>query len=334
MRFTRLFNRPQESSLPLFDEAFLRRLERLSFRTVPSLRGAMLGERRSRNLRPALDFSDHRPYTTGDDLRHIDWNAYARHEELFVKLGEATQSVNVHILLDCSHSMAWTPTHQAAVLGQVSKWDAARRLAGAMAYLGLASGERVKITPFVHQLGQGFGPTEGKRRIIAVLKFLSALHYGNNESRGARLAGPAPQPSALSPQLLDSYARNHPSGGLLVLISDLFDTGAGDLVGLSDGLRHLATPRWQVLVLHLLTQEEIQPTLEGDLDLQDSETSESLPFHFDDHTLAQYRLRVRAWCAELQSACAGRGATYARILAEWPLEKAVIPFLRQRGVIQ
>jgi hypothetical protein len=84
----------------------------------------------------------------------------------------------------------------------------------------------------------------------------------------------------------------------------------------------------------LLTQEEIQPSLEGDFDLQDSETGESLPFHLDGSTLGQYRLRVRKWCAELQSACARRGAAYAQVRAEWPLEQAIIPFLRQRGVVQ
>ncbi len=327
MRLTNFFNRPKESSLPLFDEAFLRRLERLSFRTVPSLRGAMLGERRSRTLRPALDFSDHRPYSTGDDLRHIDWNAYARHEELFVKLGEATQSVNIHLLLDCSHSMAWTPVHPAGPTEPTLalKWTAARRLAGAMTYLGLSGGERVEITPFSHMLEQSFGPTEGKRRIIAALKFLSSLSASQPPT--------PPHPSSLSLHPLESYARAHPAGGLLVLISDLLEPGQGE-ISLAEGLRHLTPPRWQTLVLHLLTQEEIHPTLEGDLDLQDSETGESLPFRLDESTLAQYRLRVRTWCAEMQSVCARRGATYARILAEWPLEKAVIPFLRQRGAIQ
>ena len=72
--------------MPLFDESFLRRLERLSFRTAPYLRGGLGGERRSRNLRQAFDFSDHRPYAGGDDLRHVDWNVYGRHGELFVKL--------------------------------------------------------------------------------------------------------------------------------------------------------------------------------------------------------------------------------------------------------
>ncbi len=334
MRLKNIFNRsPKESTLPLFDEAFLRRLERLSFRTVPALRGSPLGERRSRNLRPALDFSDHRPYSHGDDLRHVDWNAFGRHEELFVKLGEATQSVNLHVLLDCSRSMAWTPAAQASDRDPAvySKWDAARRLAGALGYLGLAGGERVEITPFGHALAEGFGPTEGKRRVVPILKFLSGLMPlppAKGDAGGGMVHS------------LNSYARTHPGGGLLVVISDLLDTvtlspQAGKAGGeLAESLRHLSPPRWQVLVFHLLTEEEVHPTLEGDYDLQDTETDESLPFHLNEATLTQYRLRVRKWCAELQSACAQRGATYARILAEWPLEQAVIPYLRQRGVVQ
>lgn len=337
MRLTTLFNRnPKESALPLFDEAFLRRLERLSFRTVPSLRGTPLGERRSRNLRPALDFSDHRPYSHGDDLRHVDWNAYGRHEELFVKLGEASQSVNIHILLDCSRSMAWTPAGKSTTPKPItySKWDAARRLAGALAYLGLAGGERIEITPFGHTLAGGFGPTEGKRRVIPVLKFLSSITPLAPLKRGGQRAS---ETGGLDDSL-NSYARTHPAGGLLVIISDLLDTATSPRPapqeGVGEGLRHLLPPRWQVLVIHLLTEEEVHPTLEGDYDLQDTETGESLPFHLNDTTLTQYRLRVRKWCAELQSVCGQRGATYTRVLAEWPIEQAVIPYLRQRGVVQ
>ncbi len=344
-------NRKPSPSLPLFDEAFLRRLERLNFRTVPSLRGGLLGERRSRNLRPALDFSDHRPYSTGDDLRHVDWNAYARHEELFVKLGEATQSVNIHILLDRSRSMAWESGQSSrSVPASSNKWDGARRLAGALGYLALAGGERLQMTPFTHTLDQSFGPTQGKRQVISALKFLTAI---------------APAPSLADKDLaggglahnLAAYARTQPGGGLLVLISDLFDTttvslnsSAGGVeasagpfevsdkgrwgLALAEGLRHFPPPYWQVLVMHLLTEQEMHPTFEGDFDLQDVETGDSLPFYLDERVIAQYRLRVRRWCAELQLACARRGATYTHVLAEWPLERVVIPYLRQRGVVQ
>jgi uncharacterized protein (DUF58 family) len=269
-------------------------------------------------------------------LRHIDWSAYSRHEELFVKLGEATQSVNVHILLDCSRSMTWVPDERADRVDQAldkmksEKWNSARRLAGAMGYLGLAGGERVEIAPFAYQVGESFGPTQGKRQAVRMLEFVASVTPAR------------PPPSRSESGLVNSlasYARRHSYGGLLVVISDLLDTAAttADMAGnweqLAEGLRFFPSPRWQVLVLHLLAESEVHPTLEGDFDLKDMETGESLPFHLDETTLAQYRLRVRRWCAEVQSACSRRAATYARVMAEWPFEQAVVPYLRQRGAI-
>jgi uncharacterized protein (DUF58 family) len=342
-----IFNRkPKESSEALFDEKFLRRLERLNFRTMPRLRGITLGEQRSRTLRPAVDFSDHRAYVPGDDLRHIDWHIYAHHEKLFVKLGESSQSINVHILLDCSRSMAWEPdtaTFTPEVIAadgtiklarKRTKWNTARRLAGALAYLALSSSERVTLTAFSDNLIQSFGPTHGKRRAVAPLRFLSTLIPAPAAENGPNGAGLA--------RSLTTYARTHAEGGLLVLISDLLDTVDADSLeekskvetSLSEGLRHLNPPRWQVLVMHLLTNAEMQPTLEGDFDFEDIETTQNLPFSIDKETLAQYRLRVRRWCATIESACARQGTTYSRILAEWPLEQKVMPYLRQRGVIR
>jgi uncharacterized protein (DUF58 family) len=341
--------RQKESADSLFDERFLRRLESLNFRTAPILRGVMLGEQRSRNLSPALDFSDHRSYVPGDDLRHIDWHIYAHHEELFVKLGEATQNVNVHILLDCSRSMAWEPNTAAyaedtmttadpvTLRRKRSKWNVARRLAGALAYLALAHGERVTMTPFAETLGDSFGPTHGKQQVIASLRFLTALKpvpppVDPEEARnGTGLAAS-----------LNSYAQAHTEGGLLILISDLLDTVKSSehfddqSLGeeLAEGLRHLTLPRWQVLVMHLMTSEEMQPTFEGDFDFEDIETRENQPFYIDRDTVTQYRLRVRRWCAELEQICARQGTTYSRILAEWPLEQKVLPYLRQRGVLR
>jgi len=336
MRINNIFRRePKRSSLPLFDEAFLRRLERLNFRTAPSLRGVPSGERRSRNLRPALDFSDHRPYTHGDDLRHVDWNAYASQDELFVKLGETTQSINVHILLDCSRSMNWAPLQlqmrqKNSSKPLSSKWDAARRLAGALAYLGLSGGERLLITPFGPGLDQGFGPTQGKRQIVSALQFLAGI------------TPLAPPKAKAQTELVDSlrrYAHTYAQGGFLIIISDLLDVATSADVGqgsewLAEGLRHFPSPRWQVVVMHLLSEQEMNPNFDGDIDLQDMETGETLPFRFDTPTLNQYRLRIRRWCGELQSTCGRRGATYARIMAEWPFERMVIPYLRQRGAIQ
>lgn len=336
MRLGSVFKREtKQTKLPLFDENFLRRLERLNFRTAPSLRGNRSGERRSYNLRPALDFSDHRAYSHGDDLRHVDWNAYGRHEELFIKLGETTQSINVHLLLDCSRSMSWTTwqlpdVHKDNGSAPPDKWDAARRLAGALGYLALAGGERLFITPFAHGIDKGFGPTQGKQQIIPALRFLAGLE-------------PAPPPKAKTEAVLArnlrEYAHAHAQGGFLIILSDLFDAAESADAGrgtswLAEGLLHLPSPRWQVIVMHLMCEQELSPTFEGDVDLQDMETGQRLPFRLDEQTLGQYRLRVRRWCNELQFACSRRGAVYARVMAEWPFEKMVLPYLRRRGAIQ
>jgi uncharacterized protein (DUF58 family) len=340
-----IFNRRQkESAAPLFDEKFLRRLERLNFRTAPQLRGNMLGEQRSRKLRPALDFSDHRPYTPGDDPRHLDWHIYAHHEELFVKLGESSQSISVHILLDASRSMAWQPNAASvpslpsdeldAMGRQRSKWNVARRLAGALAYLALSGGERVTISTYTDTLDQSFGPVQGKKRTVPTLNFLASLQPAPPASNGHFQIGLA--------ESLTRYARTHSDGGLFILISDLMETigPAAEMddvesgtQSLAEGLRHLILPRWQVLVMHLLSNQEVKPTFEGDFEFEDIETAQNLPFYIDQVTLSQYRLRVKRWCAALESTCARQGTVYSRILSEWPLEQKVIPFLRQRGVV-
>ncbi|MEM7346454.1 MAG: DUF58 domain-containing protein, partial [Chloroflexota bacterium] len=274
MRFN-IFNRAsKESTIPLFDEAFLRRLERLTYRSAPALRGKPLGERRSRKLRPAVDFSDHRPYTPGDDLRHIDWYAYSRHGDLVVKLGEATQSVDVHVLLDDSRSMVWQP--DSSQKDRLTKWDMARRLTGALAYMGLAGGETVYLSTTLPQSAtdgpltpHALGPLRGKQQVMPALQYLSAL---------SPLTQDKSDPHSLGESLV-TYARQYPKGGILVLVSDLLDTIATEDAmdqgqfdnseHLAEGLRFLTPPLWQIIVLHLLTEEEMQPTLTGDFDLKD-----------------------------------------------------------------
>ncbi|HMQ53434.1 MAG TPA: DUF58 domain-containing protein [Anaerolineae bacterium] len=330
MWFRNIFASQSKSApLPLFDEAFVRRLERLSFRTLPRLRGTIPGERRSRNLRPALDFSDHRPYTHGDDLRHVDWNAYGRQEDLFVKLGEASQSVTIHILLDRSRSMHWDAAASLAeeLPRRTLKWDAARRLAGALSYLALTGGERLVLTPFAQQLDPGLGPTQGKRQIVPTLRFLSDLTPSGSFKEG----------EAGLIYNLKRYADTHPRGGLLIIISDLLNAAVSIETGaaaahLAEGLRFLPGPTWQVIVMHLLTAQELDPAPAGDVDLRDLETGDRAPFRLDEPTLTQYRLRVKRWCSELQQASSRRGAVYARLLADWPFEQTVVPYLRQRGV--
>lgn len=290
---------------PLFDEQFLRRLERLSLQAQRTLRGnPASGEHPSRHRLPTSIFSDHRPYTSGDDLRYVDWNAYARQDHILLKLGEAEQDVNIHLLLDCSRSMGW---------GQPPKLRAAQRLVAALGYLALAHSDRLSITPFGAAALRPFGPTQGKGRLMEMLRYIAAV---------------PPQPQTSLSAVLSQHARRYPQGGMLVLLSDLLAAE-----GLAEGLHALTPPRWQVLVLHLLDPRELRPELQGPLELEDSETGQRLPVTLDAETLAAYRRNVAAWQEQLAKTCARRGATYGQVLTTWSLEQKIVPYLRVRRLL-
>lgn len=290
------------------NEALLRRLERLSLEAQRTLQGRPIGgDHPSQQQMPNTIFSDHRPYSAGDDYRYIDWNAYARQDQIVVKLGETEQSVDVHLLLDTSRSMAW---------GMPPKLVVAQELIATLGYLALAHSDRLRVTPFADQALPPFGPAQSKRRSVDLLHFVEQVR-------------PAAQTS-IAP-VVKRYVQAYERGGLLVICSDLL---ADSSDGLDEALRGLAPPRWQVLVLHVLDRQELRPDLSGPLELEDTETNQRLALVLDSETLAAYRHEVTAWQEALAAACARRGATYARILTDWPLEQAVLPYLQKRRVVR
>lgn len=305
MWFRNIFHRrSSRHNEPLFDEGFLRRLERLSLQAQRTLRGRPAGgEHPSRQQLPTSIFSDHRPYTSGDDMRYVDWNAYARQDHVLVKIGETEQNIEVHLLLDASQSMAW---------GQPPKLRTAQQLVGALGYLSLSHNDRLHVIPFGATAVRPYGPVQGKARMVEMLRYIETI---------------TPQPQTDLRTVLREYARSH-RGGLLVLCSDMLAAG-----GLEEGLRALPSPRWQVLVMHLLDPRELRPELQGPIELEDSETGQRLHLTLDTETVTHYRRRVAAWQQQLATTCGRRGATYAQILTNWPLERKVVPYLRLRRLL-
>ncbi|WP_097653804.1 DUF58 domain-containing protein [Candidatus Chloroploca asiatica] len=290
---------------PLFDEAFLRRMQRMSLQAQRTLRGnPASGEHPSRHRLPATVFSDHRPYSSGDDLRYVDWNAYARQSHVLVKLGDAEQDVHIHLLLDASRSM---------MLGQPSRLRLAQQIVGALGYLALTHSDRLHIVPFGPTTQRPFGPVQGKANMLRMFKFIEQI---------------TPQDETHLAHVVKQYARSRPFGGILVICSDLLSPD-----NLEEALRWVAPPRWQTVVLHLLDQRDLQPDLDGPLELQDSETGERIELTLNDEVLGHYKRRVAAWREELARICGQRGATYAPVMSHWPIEKMVIPYLRTRRLL-
>ena len=289
---------------PFFDEGFLRRLEQLELASRRLTAGRMKGERRSVRRGQSVEFADYRTYASGDDLRQLDWNAYARLERLFVKLFVEEEDVTVHILVDASLSMAY---------GEPNKLDAARRAAAALGYLGLASMDRVSVAFLGDGTADGMRPMRGKRRALELFRFLS-------EPRHERTTGLA--------AAARTYAARMRGSGPLLLISDLMDPGY------LNALRDLAGSRSQLSVLHLLAPQELDPEVPPDARLVDNETGQAVEVSGDDDLVERYRARLAEWQAEIASFVARRGGAYVQVRSDIDLADLLFDVLRRRRVVE
>ena len=288
---------------PLFDEGFLRRLEQLELASRRLTAGRMKGERRSIRRGQSVEFADYRNYTTGDDLRQLDWNAYARLEKLFIKLFVEEEDVTVHVLVDASRSMDF---------GDPNKLDFARRAAAALAYLGLAHLDRVSVAFLGDGRASSLRALRGKGRTLELFDFLSA----DRRERTTGLAAAA-----------RDYASRLRGRGPLLLLSDLMDPGY------LDALRDLASTRCQLSVLHVLAPEELDPEVPPDSRLIDNESGQGVEVTGDADLNDRYRARLGEWQAEIGAFVSRRGGAYLAIPSDLELSDLLFDVLRRRRVV-
>jgi uncharacterized protein (DUF58 family) len=295
---------PSDIDPTVFDEGFLRQLERLLLIMKRPVRGGLKGGRRSVKRGQSVEFADFRDYSLGDDLRQLDWNVLARLEKLFIKLYVEEEDVTISFLLDCSASMA---------AGSPPKLQFAKRAAAALGYIGLASEDRVAVTALAGRAGRRQVALRGSGRVFRLLSALSAISAGDGATdllAAARHAGA---------QLTGR--------GVVVLISDLLDPAADKVI------RELAATGSELIVLHVLSPDELDPSMEGDVRLVDVESGEGLDVTIDLATIDDYKARLAAWQDAFADLAARRGATYVPIATDLPLAELVFAELRRRRVV-
>jgi uncharacterized protein (DUF58 family) len=295
---------PNELDPTVFDEGFLRQLERLLLLLRAPVRGGLKGGRRSVKRGQSVEFADYRDYALGDDLRQLDWNVYARLEKLFVKLFVEEEDVTITILIDASTSMT---------AGRPEKLLFAKRAAAALGYIGLASEDRVAVSALGGRSSRRQTPLRGSGRVFRLLSNLSAIQ-------------PATGPTDLVAAARHAAAQLH-GRGVVVLMSDLLDPGADRVI------RELAATRSELIVLHILSPDELDPPLEGDLRLVDVETGDGVDITADLATLDAYRNRLAAWKGAFADLAAKRRASYVDLASDVPLNDLIFAELRRRRVL-
>ncbi|MDQ7840070.1 MAG: DUF58 domain-containing protein [bacterium] len=288
----------------LLEPEFLARLERLTLRSRRLYRSGIRGERRSATMGRGVEFADFRPYQVGDDFRYVDWNIYSRLDRLFVKLFSEDEDVSVHLFVDSSRSMGW---------GWPSKLDYAVRTAAALGYIGLANLDRVGAVAFSDRAVRTLAPRRGRSGVLALFRFLSGI---------------VPSGTSDLASALEEYAVRTRRRGILVVISDLMFPG-----GVEAGLRLARYHRFEPFLVHLLSDDELVPVLDGDLRLVDSETGSAVEVTADAASAAAYARARDRYFDEIERTALSLGVEYLRAATSIPFQDLVLRYLRRGGLI-
>jgi len=290
---------------PLLTPELLARLEKMELVSRKIFRGRMKGERRSRRRGQSVEFADYRNYVPGDDVRFIDWNTYARLDRLFLKMFLEEEDLHFYALVDASRSMDF---------GDPTKLLYAKQLAAALGFVGLARGDRVKIEP-LGQSSAGPAPVvRGRHSLWQMLDYLETVEPGE----GISLA-----------EGCKSFCLRNSGKGIVVLISDLMDKG-----GYEAGLRYLLAQEMDVYVVHVLSAEELEPELQGDLDLIDCEDGDKAEITVSGPLMKRYKQTLGAFIESAREFCTRRGILYVLARNDVPVEQLVTGYLRERGLVR
>jgi uncharacterized protein (DUF58 family) len=289
----------------LLSPQLLARLEKMELVSRKIFRGRMKGERRSPRKGQSVEFADFRNYVPGDDLRFVDWNTYARLEKLFLKMFLEEEDLHFYALIDASSSMDF---------GDPTKLRYAAQLAAALGFVGLIRSDRVKIETLDQTDREASPVFRGRRSVWRMLDYLEAIEPGRSVSLADGVR---------------SFCLRNSGKGILVLLSDLMDK-----TGYEAALRYLVAQDMDVYVVQILSAEELEPELQGDLRLIDCEDEDVAEVTISGPLMKRYKQTLSAFVDSAREFCTRRGMAYMLARNQVPIEELVTGYLRTRGLVR
>ena len=295
----------------MFDSDFLKQLEYLSLLSKRMFQGQLLAQRRTMQTGGGIEFSDHREYMHGDDLRYLDWNVYARHGDLLLKRFQEEEDLHVYLLLDASQSMQVEEPQ--GEQGDPPKFTLARQIAAALAYIALADLDRVSIYAYADGVQVSMPLVRGKDQILSVLRFLEGLKCRGEKTDLRRAVG--------------EFVSRAPRTGLAIVISDLFDQD-----GFRDGIDRLRYAKFEPHVIQIHTNQEADPKLLGDVQLVDCETGTEKKVTVTERKLRQYKELFSAFVQDVETYCRTQGLAHTRTTTDVPFDAVLLKMMRAAAV--
>jgi uncharacterized protein (DUF58 family) len=300
------------------DPRTLARIGGLDLRARLIVEGLMAGMHRSPYQGISVEFAQHRPYTQGDDTRHIDWKVFGKTDKIYLK--QYLQETNLHLIciVDASESMGYGTVREINRDGSYlfsgptwTKYDHATAIAASLAYMAIQQQDSVGLAIFDQTLSRFFKPSNSPAQWKLVVNELQQVPRWNKTSMG---------------KILDQLAEKLTHRSLLVILSDFFD----DIESIRQGLRHLRYKKHEIMVFQILDPAEIEFPFEDVTMFKGLEEAGELltePRALRDGYLEQ----LRVFTEELKKTCRGMNIDFHRYSTSDSLDVALSQFLATRA---
>jgi uncharacterized protein (DUF58 family) len=290
-----------------FEPERIARLQNLNLLARQAVEGFITGLHRSPHKGFSVEFSEHREYVPGDDLRHLDWVAWGRSDRYYIKQYEQETNLRAHILLDVSSSMDYQYG------GLVTKHAYGCFLAACLAYLMTRQQDAVGAIGFDEQVRFHLPPGQSPAHLDRLFKLLEMTRPGGDTAIAATFH-----------RLADRIAKR----GIVVVISDLYD----DPDEILRALQHFVFKRHQIIVFHLLDPAELDLPFKKMLRVRDLETGQRL--QVDPRSVREaYRREMQAFCERYRRECSDRSIEYVACTTDMPYHRMLLDYLSRRRAV-
>ncbi|MBU5315779.1 DUF58 domain-containing protein [Clostridium bornimense] len=289
----------------IFDKDFFTKLNKINMALNFRLSNGTQGGRKSKAKGVSVEFSDFREYAPGDDFRRIDWNAYGRLDKLFVKVFMEEREGVFNFFLDKSKSMDQ---------GDDNKGEMALKIVASLGYITINNLDRIIVSGLEDGNIVDLGSGTGKRTFQKLLRDLNNIEFNGATNLG------------------ESIRKRKITGrGVSIVISDFLNNGG--LENLEEGLKYLAFKKQQIILVQVLSKEDMEPNIDEEVTLIDSETREEVKMTLNYKVIEEYKKALKTYNNNLKNMAKKYGAKIVFVRSDESLEKVILDKFTRNNVV-
>ena len=288
------------------DPRIINTLDNLQLKAKLIVEGFMTGLHKSPFHGFSVEFSEHRSYTQGDETKNIDWKLWSKTDKYYIKRFEEETNLLCHLFLDSSESMNFTSNN-------ITKFDYAQLLSAALSYLIINQRDSLGMHIFDSEIRQTIKPKSTKSHLNTILSIMDQMHIGKQTNIS---------------KILHQGAEKIKKRGLIILVSDLFD----DPIKIINALKHLRYYKHEVLVFHILDEQEIALNYNEKILFEDLESKQTIiadPWQIN----KAYKKEIEEVIQYFKTECSAINVNYNLLLTSQLLDSALYEFLNKRQTV-